>query len=211
MYDFRLKSASKCLVMDEWEDNPAPFERYDQILTKFTIEVADVDYETDEEKPAALMEVHLINTTEAERLGIDIIDACDEHSQDLYNAAVYLNQFERNDKEDFWNDWVDKLDDNYMYNDYMNAYIDTLYVYPEFRNKGLGELLIEQLPAFVRYYYKTSLYLAAIVSSPHVINEDGTKEPIEDEEMHKKMNKFVEKHGFTEIEKNSYVKKYEAR
>ena len=61
-------------------------------------------------------------------------------------------------------------------------YIERFYVYPEFRNQGYGNWLLQNLDDLVEYYFNVSLYFAVTMLVP--------QEPIGSDDTHKDIDYF---------------------
>lgn len=92
----------------------------------------------------------------------------------------------------------------------MLCYIDKLYIKPEFRHKGLGSWLMENVEELIKFYYDKEAY--GFVTYPRPLDgrnpDDITEKLDKTSEMYQLMVNLITKNGFSEIqESNCFFKK----
>lgn len=126
--------------------------------------------------------------------GLSITTVADYMSQELLDAIQVLVK-----TEDY---------DEIILTPAYTCYIQTLYVYPEFRNMGIGKYLWENIVDIFEYFMKKDIHAIIVYPKPHTItikNEDTfEKEPIEDDEMLQKMKNGLISGGYKEINNSNY-------
>lgn len=116
-----------------------------------------------------------------------LFEACDAYSQELCN--LYENIFDDGEP------CVEPLDE------VIGAiwYLERIYVYPEYRNQGLGEAIIDWITKYI------CRDMGAIVLFPMPIKIEGNSINIdENQDLIEKLHKFYKKSGFFQLQGTKY-------
>lgn len=81
-------------------------------------------------------------------------------------------------------------------------YIDRLFINKEFRNQGIGGMILKNIYSIIRYMAKLDVGCVALLANPFEENSDTT---IDDKDQIEKLIKFYEKCGFERIEETQYM------
>lgn len=127
----------------------------------------------------------------------DIVDMADAETQDDYNHIYHLAQ-----SEDYLLE-----DEDFTFEKSWAGLLERLYVYPEYRGKGIAKYLLDNLPAILKYTH--NINLRCICTYPQPQNPQEGWLNIDDEVMKKRMVKVIEENGFTHVGDNYYTKAYE--
>ena len=128
--------------------------------------------------------------------GLSITTVADCMSQELLDAVKVLVK-----TEDY---------DEIIFTPAYTCYIQTFYVYPEFRNMGIGKYLWENIADIFEYFMNKDIHAIIVYPKPHTIIKNGNtfeKEPIEDDEMLQKMKSGLVLGGYKEIDNSNYFMK----
>ena len=124
--------------------------------------------------------------------GFEISTVADMVSQELYDAIKTLKKSKEYGE---------------IYSAAYTCYIETLYVYPEFRGLGIGKYLWENIADIFEYFTNKDVHAMIVYPKPHTLIEDKnsvTKKAIEDEAMLQIMKDCLISAEYEEIESSNY-------
>ena len=150
----------------------------------------------EKENLVAEISAFFIDESRSYNNGLSITTVADCMSQELLDAIKVLVK-----TEDY---------DEIIFTPAYTCYIQTLYVYPEFRNMGIGQYLWENIADIFEYFMNKDIHAIIVYPKPHTIIKNGNtfeKEPIEDDEMLQKMKSGLVLGGFKEIDNSNYFMK----
>ncbi len=150
----------------------------------------------EKENLVAEISAFFIDESRSYNNGLSITTVADCMSQELLDAIKVLVK-----TEDY---------DEIIFTPAYTCYIQTLYVYPEFRNMGIGKYLWENIADIFEYFMNKDIHAIIVYPKPHTIIKNGNtfeKEPIEDDEMLQKMKSGLVLGGFKEIDNSNYFMK----
>lgn len=90
------------------------------------------------------------------------------------------------------------------------VYMDTFYVYPEYRNRGVGTYLIENIGEILRIFTNQDIHAVGVILKPQCLNGEIMTEE-EEAAMLCKMKKLFKKAGYKKISDEVYMNNYGAR
>lgn len=150
----------------------------------------------EKENLVAEISAFFIDESRSYNNGLSITTVADCMSQELLDAIKVLVK-----TEDY---------DEIIFTPAYTCYIQTLYVYPEFRNMGIGKYLWENIADIFEYFMNKDIHAIIVYPKPHTIIKNGNtfeKEPIEDDEMLQKMKSGLVLGGYKEIDNSNYFMK----
>ena len=150
----------------------------------------------EKENLVAEISAFFIDESRSYNNGLSITTVADCMSQELLDAVKVLVK-----TEDY---------DEIIFTPAYTCYIQTLYVYPEFRNMGIGKYLWENIADIFEYFMNKDIHAIIVYPKPHTIIKNGNtfeKEPIEDDEMLQKMKSGLVLGGYKEIDNSNYFMK----
>ena len=150
----------------------------------------------EKENLVAEISAFFIDESRSYNNGLSITTVADCMSQELLDAIKVLVK-----SEDY---------DEIIFTPAYTCYIQTLYVYPEFRNMGIGKYLWENIADIFEYFMNKDIHAIIVYPKPHTIIKNGNtfeKEPIEDDEMLQRMKSGLVLGGFKEIDNSNYFMK----
>lgn len=150
----------------------------------------------EKENLVAEISAFFIDESRSYNNGLSITTVADCMSQELLDAIKVLVK-----TEDY---------DEIIFTSAYTCYIQTLYVYPEFRNMGIGKYLWENIADIFEYFMNKDIHAIIVYPKPHTIIKNGNtfeKEPIEDDEMLQKMKSGLVLGGYKEIDNSNYFMK----
>ena len=150
----------------------------------------------EKENLVAEISAFFIDESRSYNNGLSITTVADCMSQELLDAIKVLVK-----TEDY---------DEIIFTPAYTCYIQTLYVYPEFRNMGIGKYLWENIADIFEYFMNKDIHAIIVYPKPHTIIKNGNtfeKEPIEDDEMLHKMKSGLVLGGYMEIDNSNYFMK----
>lgn len=150
----------------------------------------------EKENLVAEISAFFIDESRSYNNGLSITTVADCVSQELLDAIKVLVK-----TEDY---------DEIIFTPAYTCYIQTLYVYPEFRNMGIGKYLWENIADIFEYFMNKDIHAIIVYPKPHTIIKNGNtfeKEPIEDDEMLQKMKSGLVLGGYKEIDNSNYFMK----
>ena len=150
----------------------------------------------EKENLVAEISAFFIDESRSYNNGLSITTVADCMSQELLDTIKVLVK-----TEDY---------DEIIFTPAYTCYIQTLYVYPEFRNMGIGKYLWENIADIFEYFMNKDIHAIIVYPKPHTIIKNGNtleKEPIEDDEMLQKMKSGLVLGGYKEIDNSNYFMK----
>lgn len=150
----------------------------------------------EKENLVAEISAFFIDESRSYNNGLSITTVADCMSQELLDAVKVLVK-----TEDY---------DEIIFTPAYTCYIQTFYVYPEFRNMGIGKYLWENIADIFEYFMNKDIHAIIVYPKPHTIIKNGNtfeKEPIEDDEMLQKMKSGLVLGGYKEIDNSNYFMK----
>ena len=150
----------------------------------------------EKENLVAEISAFFIDESRSYNNGLSITTVADCMSQELLDAVKVLVK-----TEDY---------DEIIFTPAYTCYIQTFYVYPEFRNMGIGKYLWENIADIFEYFMNKDIHAIIVYPKPHTIIKNGNtfeKEPIEDDEMLQKMKSWLVLGGYKEIDNSNYFMK----
>ena len=150
----------------------------------------------EKENLVAEISAFFIDESRSYNNGLSITTDADCMSQELLDAVKVLVK-----TEDY---------DEIIFTPAYTCYIQTFYVYPEFRNMGIGKYLWENIADIFEYFMNKDIHAIIVYPKPHTIIKNGNtfeKEPIEDDEMLQKMKSGLVLGGYKEIDNSNYFMK----
>ena len=150
----------------------------------------------EKENLVAEISAFFIDESRSYNNGLSITTVADCMSQELLDAIKVLVK-----TEDY---------DEIIFTPAYTCYIQTFYVYPEFRNMGIGKYLWENIADIFEYFMNKDIHAIIVYPKPHTIIKNGNtfeKEPIEDDEMLQKMKSGLVLGGYKEIDNSNYFMK----
>ena len=150
----------------------------------------------EKENRVAEISAFFIDESRSYNNGLSITTVADCMSQELLDAVKVLVK-----TEDY---------DEIIFTPAYTCYIQTFYVYPEFRNMGIGKYLWENIADIFEYFMNKDIHAIIVYPKPHTIIKNGNtfeKEPIEDDEMLQKMKSGLVLGGYKEIDNSNYFMK----
>ena len=124
--------------------------------------------------------------------GEDLVDIADSIDQDVYEAIdiVVAKEF---------------LPENVLERP-MLCYLETLYITPEFRGKGIGTWIVQNLHSLVPFYLKSQVYGFVTYPRPSDGHEadDVIENIIKTDPMYNHMERLLLKNGYKRIDKTNY-------
>lgn len=150
----------------------------------------------EKENLVAEISAFFIDESRSYNNGLSITTVADCMSQELLDAVKVLVK-----TEDY---------DEIIFTPAYTCYIQTFYVYPEFRNMGIGKYLWENIADIFEYFMNRDIHAIIVYPKPHTIIKNGNtfeKEPIEDDEMLQKMKSGLVLGGYKEIDNSNYFMK----
>ena len=150
----------------------------------------------EKENLVAEISAFFIDESRSDNNGLSITTVADCMSQELLDAVKVLVK-----TEDY---------DEIIFTPAYTCYIQTFYVYPEFRNMGIGKYLWENIADIFEYFMNKDIHAIIVYPKPHTIIKNGNtfeKEPIEDDEMLQKMKSGLVLGGYKEIDNSNYFMK----
>lgn len=152
----------------------------------------------EKENLVAEISAYFIDEVRCYNNGLSISTVADYMSQELLEAINALEKVENYEE--------------IIFTPAYTCYIQTLYVYPEFRNKGIGKYLWENIAGIFEYFMNKDIHAIIVYPKPHTIIKNGNtleKKEVEDDEMLQKMKKGLTSGGYNQVENsNYYVKIY---
>ena len=150
----------------------------------------------EKENLVAEISAFFIDESRSYNNGLSITTVADCMSKELLDAVKVLVK-----TEDY---------DEIIFTPAYTCYIQTFYVYPEFRNMGIGKYLWENIADIFEYFMNKDIHAIIVYPKPHTIIKNGNtfeKEPIEDDEMLQKMKSGLVLGGYKEIDNSNYFMK----
>ena len=150
----------------------------------------------EKENLVAEISAFFIDESRSYNNGLSITTVADCMSQELLDTIKVLVK-----TEDY---------DEIIFTPAYTCYIQTFYVYPEFRNMGIGKYLWENIADIFEYFMNKDIHAIIVYPKPHTIIKNGNtfeKEPIEDDEMLQKMKSGLVLGGYKEIDNSNYFMK----
>ena len=150
----------------------------------------------EKENLVAEISAFFIDESRSYNNGVSITTGAECMSQELLDAVKVLVK-----TEDY---------DEIIFTPAYTCYIQTFYVYPEFRNMGIGKYLWENIADIFEYFMNKDIHAIIVYPKPHTIIKNGNtfeKEPIEDDEMLQKMKSGLVLGGYKEIDNSNYFMK----
>jgi len=135
----------------------------------------------------------------------DIVDISDMIDADVYGAMKALSKSKVYKQE---------IHDDKVFTALFSCYIQRLYVYPNYRKKGIARYIFKNLDQIFLHCFNTEIHCFVIVPKPQqpIKSEKYEKwenNPDEDGLMLKRMIKLLKMEGYTKIGKTEfYVKNY---
>lgn len=164
-----------------------------------SIKVFDIDAEDiDEEKTeglnlVAIIEARLFNIDEIENDGEDLIDIADRIDQETYENIYEL-----------FNSKI--YDEDRIYQAHA-CYLERFYVMPDYRKKGIGKYLLENLSKILKYQTNADIRYTILQVVPLNYTNDKWQRIKKCSEMKNFMKSMYEKAGFKQIKKSNYFAK----
>ncbi len=119
-----------------------------------------------------------------------ISDIIDQESADAFSALLDDERYKY-------------VSDDISWRPLLTCYLDTFYVMPEYRGKGIGTYLLSNLPDIFNVYLNR--YIHAIVTYPKPLPLSGeTITEKEESEMLLKMKRHLKRAGYAEIGKSNF-------
>ena len=139
----------------------------------------------EKENLVAEISAYFIDEVRCYNNGLSISTVADYMSQELLEAINALEKVENYEE--------------IIFTPAYTCYIQTLYVYPEFRNKGIGKYLWENIAGIFEYFMNKDIHAIIVYPKPHTIIKNGNtleKKEVEDDEMLQKMKKGLTSGGY---------------
>jgi hypothetical protein len=122
--------------------------------------------DTDTNANAAVFKVVLIDESKAYNDGYSVSGIADLFDQELYDAFYILENSSV---------YKRKMDENKGFTSLFSGYIETAYVYPEYRRRGISEYIHKNLGEFIEHFFNVSLRCLITFPQPLEINSDGSR------------------------------------
>lgn len=90
------------------------------------------------------------------------------------------------------------------------VYMDTFYIYPEYRNKGIGTYLLENIGEILRIFTNKDIHAVGVILKPQCLNGETMTEE-EEVAMLRKMQRIFKRAGYKKISDEVYMNNYGAR
>ncbi|MDD3012396.1 MAG: GNAT family N-acetyltransferase [Candidatus Gastranaerophilales bacterium] len=169
-------------VSRSFEENIGESRKY---AFKFFLDISDENYKV------AKISGYILDDEQISEDEEDIIDIADMIDQDLYNA-------------------IDKLvnSDYFTYDEGYIAYLERFYIFPEYRNKGIGNFMLNNLDKILHYFLNIPIKCFITYLKPQIPTE---KDWIDLKDTNKTMKKLMAQvfktAGYKQIKKSDYYVK----
>jgi len=124
--------------------------------------------------------------------GENLVDIADSINQEVYDAINVVSA-------------IDLLP-GYVWERPVLCYLETLYINPEFRGKGIGSWILKNLHELITFYYDTEAYGFVTYPRPSDGHDDSEllEEIIKLDPMYQHMVDLLERNEFKRIDETNY-------
>ena len=131
---------------------------------------------------------------------VDAFFMADGENGDFGNA-IYAMQHARAYKE---------LSVNKEWKPLFTVYMDAFYVYPEYRNKGIGTYLLNNIGEIFRIFTNKDIHAVGVILNPQCLKGESMTEK-EEAAMLRKMQRLFKRAGYKKISDECLMNNYGAR
>lgn len=194
---FEFKNCNDEIRICVNKDFESDISEYDKYSSKIEIKIYDIENENDDYKNNE--DLNVVAIIEAQLLNIDKIEEDDEELvdiADMLDGEVYGNIYElRNSK--FY-------DEEAIYQGYACC-LEKLYVMPEYRKKGVGKYLINNLTKIIEYFTNTDITYTVLCLNPLCLNDEKWEQLKQEKtQMKNIMKKTYKAAGFKQIRNTNH-------
>ena len=168
---------------------------FDVFASKTELETGEEVDEISDEDKVRVGEIVASFIDEANCLndGVDALVIADDESIDF---GIALDAMQRS--RDY-----EKLSINKEWQPLFTVYMDTFYIYPEYRNKGIGTYLLNNIGDILRIFTNKEIHAVGVILKPQCLSGETMTEE-EESAMLRKMQRLFKNAGYKKI-KNSEV------
>lgn len=153
-------------------------------------------YKTDDElnkqEQIGKIEMTYMDVWMSEEVGYSVFDLFDLIDSEKQGVCEYLFDFDG------------EPNDKYVGIDKDVLYIDEIFIEKNYRNMGIGSLIVKEFPKLIRQILKLRPGCIVLLANPFEIDEKEFK-PIRDKNKIERLIKFYTKNGFERIDNTQYL------
>lgn len=160
---------------------------------KYILQIYKSEKELNETGKIGEIEMTYMDVSMADEIGYSVYDLFDMIDSEKQGVCHYLFD-------------GDEPNENYVGMDEDVIYINKIFIDKDFRNLGIGSVIVKELPKLVRNILKLKPGCLVLLANPFEIKE-GKFTPTRNKSKIEKLVKFYEKNGFKRIENTQYLVK----
>lgn len=165
----------------------------DLLNQKYFLQIYKSDEELNETGKIGEIEMTYMDVSMADEMGYSVYDLFDMIDSEKQGVCHYLFD-------------GDEPNENYVGIDEDVIYINKIFIDKDFRNLGIGSIIVKELPKLVRNILKLKPGCFVLLANPFEIKE-GKFTPTRNKSKIEKLVRFYEKSGFERIEDTQYLVK----